>query len=119
MVRLVSRSRRGRGRSKMRKFYQFIFLSSLIFLLSLKKSYGAREVKEPLEEVRKEIDDAVNRIEGLLRQPLDFSVDDGDALCLRTLGQTRHAEHVAGNGHNHLRAAVEDDVADADGEALR
>ena len=39
-------------------------------------------------------------------------------LCLWVLGQTWHAEHVASDGHNHLATAVENDVADADGETF-
>ena len=51
-------------------------------------------------------------------QPLYLAIDDGDAFRLRTLWQSRHTEHIAGDGYYHLTAAVQDDVADADGEAL-
>ena len=49
-----------------------------------------------------------------LRQAFYLTILDGDAFCLRTLGQARHAEHVAGNGHNHLTTQVQDDITDAD-----
>ena len=39
-------------------------------------------------------------------------------LCLRIFGQSRHTEHIARNGHNHLTATIQDDVTNADGKAL-
>lgn len=48
----------------------------------------------------------------LLRQPLYFTINNGNALCLRILGKTGHPKHVTGNGNYHLTATVDDDITD-------
>lgn len=48
----------------------------------------------------------------LLRQPFYFTINNGDALCLRILGKTGHPKHVTGNGNYHLTATVDDDITD-------
>ena len=54
----------------------------------------------------------------LLRESLDLSVHNGDAFGLRTLWQSWHAEHITGNGHNHLTTTVQDNITNADGKAF-
>ena len=48
----------------------------------------------------------------------DFAVHHVDVVGLRVLGQTGHAHNVAGNGHNHFAAGVDDDVANEEVEAF-